>query len=256
MFPMLQRRLFEKPATIYFLLRKISSIGELWETKYAIFALLRLSQFCSVLSSVLETLMRRCSLMRKLWTVLARKLWLRRNSVVFGGVFISPNQLMREAVISIEDFKRANVPTEKENDFQAIPVPPVQWKAPSLGLYKINWDAAIDMKNRRMGVGIIARDYQVLVVAARSLTLHGHTDSLVAEAWAALHAVVLAKESGLLDFILEGDALQVVNEINLVIPSLSKIGHFTDDIRSVLHSPRSFHVIHVKRGKFCCPCIS
>jgi ribonuclease HI len=103
------------------------------------------------------------------------------------------------------------------------------------------------MKNRMMGVGIIARDYQGLVVAARSLTLHGHTDSLVAEAWAALHAVVLAKESGLLDIILEGDALQVVNEINLVIHSLSKIGHFTDGIRSVLHSPRSFRVIHVKR---------
>jgi hypothetical protein len=38
------------------------------------------------------------------------------------------------------------------------------------------------MKNRRMGVGIIACDYQELVVAAHSLTLHGHTDSLVAEA--------------------------------------------------------------------------
>jgi hypothetical protein len=79
------------------------------------------------LSSVLETLMRRCSSVDiELWAVLARKLWLRRNSVVFGGVFISSNQLMRETVISIEDFKRANVPTEKENDFQAIPVPPVQ----------------------------------------------------------------------------------------------------------------------------------
>jgi ribonuclease HI len=200
------------------------------------------------LSSVLETLMRRCSSVDiELWAVMAKKLWLRRNSLVFGGGFISPNQLMREAIISIEDFKRANVPTEKENDFQAIPVPPVQWKAHSLGLYKINWDAAIDMKNRRMGVGIIARDYQGLVVAAHSLTLHGYTDSLVAEAWAALHAVDLAKESGLLDIILEGDALQVVNEINLAIHFFSKIGHFTDDIRSVLHSLRSFRIIHVKR---------
>jgi hypothetical protein len=51
----------------------------------------------------------------------------------------------------------------------------------------------------------------------------------------------------LLDIILEGDALQVVNEINLAIPSLSRIGHFTDDIRSELHSLRSFRVVHVKR---------
>jgi hypothetical protein len=51
MFPMLQRCLFEKPATIYFLLRKTSSIGELWETEYALFALLRLSQFCTFYGS-------------------------------------------------------------------------------------------------------------------------------------------------------------------------------------------------------------
>jgi hypothetical protein len=74
----------------------------------------------------------------ELWAILARKLWLRINFVVFGGVFTSPNQLMREAVIFIEDFKRANAPTENENDFQVIPVPPVQWKAASLGFYKIN----------------------------------------------------------------------------------------------------------------------
>jgi hypothetical protein len=98
-----------------------------------------------------------------------------------------------------------------------------------------------------MGVGIIARDYQGLVVVTRSLTLHGNTNSLVAEAWAALHDVVLAKESCLLDIILEGDALRAVNKINLAIPSLSKIGHFTNDIRSVLYSLKSFRVIHVKR---------
>lgn len=102
------------------------------------------------------------------------------------------------------------------------------------------------MKNRRIGVGIIARDFQGQVVATRSLTLHVHTDPLVTETWVALHAVLFAKESGLLDIILEGDALQVVIEINSVIPSLSMIRHFTDGIISELYSLRSFHVLYVK----------
>jgi hypothetical protein len=83
-------------------------------------------------------------------------------------------------------------------------------------------------------------------VAAYSLKLHVHADPLVAEALAALHSVLIAKELGLIGIILEGDALQVVIEINSAIHSLSRIGHFTYDIRSKLHSLRSFHVLHVK----------
>jgi hypothetical protein len=36
------------------------------------------------------------------------------------------------------------------------------------------------MKNRRIGVGILACDFQGLVVASRSFTLHVHIDPLVA----------------------------------------------------------------------------
>jgi hypothetical protein len=79
------------------------------------------------------------------------------------------------------------------------------------------------MKNRQIGLEIIARDFQGQVVAARNLTLHVHTDPFVAETWAALHAVLFAKESDLLDTILERDALQVVIEINSAVPFLSKI---------------------------------
>jgi hypothetical protein len=85
-----------------------------------------------------------------------------------------------------------------------------------------------------------------LVREARGLTLHGHTDPLVVEAWAALYAVLLAKDLGLLDIILEGDALQEVNEINLAIHSLSRIGHFTDDIRSELYCD----ILH-RLGRIC-----
>jgi hypothetical protein len=37
-----------------------------------------------------------------------------------------------------------------------------------------------------------------------------------------------------------------MNEINLGIPSMSRIRHFTKDIKFELHSLRSFDVIHVK----------
>jgi hypothetical protein len=34
----------------------------------------------------------------------------------------------------------------------------VQWRPPPIGAYKINWDAALDSKAERIGIGIIVRD--------------------------------------------------------------------------------------------------
>jgi hypothetical protein len=44
--------------------------------------------------------------------VLARKIRLRRNSIVYGGPFTHPAQLVRESKATMEDFHRFNV---KEN---------------------------------------------------------------------------------------------------------------------------------------------
>jgi len=114
-------------------------------------------------------------------------------------------------------------------------------------LYKTNWDAAVDIKNARIGVGISARDSQELVFAARSRTLSAHVDPLVAEAWAASHAILFSKEVGIMDIVMERDALQVVNEINEDFPFLSRIGHFTKGIKLVFKSLHSCNVIYVKR---------
>jgi hypothetical protein len=57
-------------------------------------------------SPVLEALLQRCgSEDFELWAVISRKIWLRRNSFVFGGAFISPSQLVQDACASIEDDK-------------------------------------------------------------------------------------------------------------------------------------------------------
>jgi hypothetical protein len=55
-------------------------------------------------------------------------------------------------------------------------------------MYKINWDAALDVKSRRMGIGIIARDFKRQVIAARGQTICITLDPVVAEAHAALNA--------------------------------------------------------------------
>jgi hypothetical protein len=49
------------------------------------------------------------------------------------------------------------------------------------------------------------------------------------------------------DIILEGNAIQVVKEINSDSQPLNRFGHFIEGIRSALSSLRSFHVVYVRR---------
>jgi tagatose-1,6-bisphosphate aldolase non-catalytic subunit AgaZ/GatZ len=42
------------------------------------------------------------------FVILARKIWFQRNSVVHGGVFTGPNELIQEAYASIDDFRKVN----------------------------------------------------------------------------------------------------------------------------------------------------
>jgi hypothetical protein len=67
------------------------------------------------------------------------------------------------------------------------------------------------------------------------------------EALAALEACLFCKEAGFFDIILEGDALQIVLEINSGSPSLSRFGHFIDSINRELSSFRYAKFVHVPR---------
>jgi hypothetical protein len=74
-----------------------------------------------------------------------------------------------------------------------------------------------------------------------------------AEAIATLAAVLFSKEVGFFDVIFEGDALQIVQEINTVLPSYSNCGHFIEGVKQELGSFRSYYVTREARSEFSCP---
>jgi hypothetical protein len=81
----------------------------------------------------------------------ARMLWLRRNNFVFERGFSAPGQVVVFARRAVEEFLQATT----------ISVAPasrgfaVGWTTPSLGILKINWDAAFDSVNMRVGIGVV-----------------------------------------------------------------------------------------------------
>ena len=101
---------------------------------------------------------------------------------------------------------------------------------PSLGVYKLNVNGAIFKADMPAGMGVVARDHLGSVIGALSEQVQGIVELTYIEVMAADRAIRFAAELGLLDIHLEGDALEVINEINKTEFSLSAIRHISQAI--------------------------
>lgn len=97
-----------------------------------------------------------------------------------------------------------------------------------LDTYKVNCDAFVNKKHDRISLGIVARDYEGFVLAARRTIRNFLVESAVAEALATLHAMELSKEIGFNDIILKGDALQIVKAIKVTFNNWSNIEYIVE----------------------------
>jgi hypothetical protein len=97
----------------------------------------------------------------------------------------------------------------------------VKWNSPPSNVVKLNWDAGLNVKEGRFGLGFIVRDMCGNCLAARSMSLEIQTDTSTAKAFAAVYAIIFCGELGHTNIIFEGDALQVIKAIESEGPCLS-----------------------------------
>ena len=88
-----------------------------------------------------------------------------------------------------------------------------KWHAPPTKFYKANWDVAISTNRNCMGIGVIIRDEEGRVSAAKNKTVQGSNEPVTGEAMVALHATKLCWDLGFFEVVLEGDSLSVVKAI-------------------------------------------
>jgi len=87
------------------------------------------------------------------------------------------------------------------------------------------------------------------VLAAKSFTIVGPLETIVAEALAALHAVEFSWDLGLRRIILEGDVLQIVNAVKSTGRNWSKYGQLVEDTREVLNGMIMWYICHVRKDE-------
>ncbi|XP_031254338.1 uncharacterized protein LOC116112328 [Pistacia vera] len=123
-----------------------------------------------------------------------------------------------------------------------------RWQPPPEGIYKINWDASVRKEDCTIGVGIAIRDWQGRFMATMRMKKPMFPDAYLAESFAALQAVILAADIGINQIILEGDALQVVNDLLRDEENWGQAGLISMDTKAVSRNFQTFLVHHVNRA--------
>jgi hypothetical protein len=194
---------------------------------------------------VVEGLWRRCEEEEFCSFVgIARRIWLRRNDYVHGGVFSHPNEIVRRTTEAIEEYQRSQskIVGSHGGDCNVSP-----WKAPSPGWFKINWDVAVSKEAGRIGVGVVIRDYCGKLCVAQCFPHRCSLEPTDAEALAAFYAVTLGRDYGFSKVILEGDTKVVVDSVNSDVADCSRRGHMIADIREGLREFQCWEIKYVRR---------
>jgi ribonuclease HI len=183
--------------------------------------------------------------MFEIFSVIARLIWVRRNEWIHEGTFTHPNVIALRGQQNLDDYHSImqKGPADEAQSAEESP-----WKPPEAGWMKLNSDAALDERGRRIGVGGILRDEQGSVRAAWSLSKHGLLDPTAAEATALFHGVLRCKSLGISNLFIESDSLVVISAIQDQGASNSRFGHLIDDIREVLRCFPRWKAGHVKRS--------
>jgi ribonuclease HI len=198
-------------------------------------------------ASVLDAVLGRCNQEEiELFAVTARRIWLRRNSLIHGEKFAHPTQLARDAQNAFEEFQKVNCMAQHDepNDKDVMII---QWRPPPRDMIKLNWDAKANAKEGRVGLGLIARDAQGICLVAQSMSLEVLADAAMAETLATANAVIFCKELGYTNVIFEGDAMQVIKAIEMNGQCMSSYGHMIECIREELRNLENASFTHVRR---------
>jgi hypothetical protein len=117
------------------------------------------------------------------------QIWFRRNEVVRAWeVFLPPTKLFVDSSNSLNDFRRVNTNEGAVESLTYVEDPITRKKTPT-AMIKVNWNAAIDKINKRIGIGIIVQDHEGVVLAAGSTTKIFLVEACIAEALATVHVL-------------------------------------------------------------------
>ncbi|XP_038717940.1 uncharacterized protein LOC120011012 [Tripterygium wilfordii] len=184
--------------------------------------------------------------MTKLFSILYH-IWLARNGIAFRDESWKPLEVVCQASKLIGDFiECCSHVSPIESTISAST--PSRWTPPTNGWYKVNVDGSWKQGESSAGIGFIIRDACGCVHLSGYKRVSPAGGPVMIEALAFLFGAQMATEHLLFPFCLEGDALQVVNDLRGNNLPLSSIGFVIEDTKALI-ALVDHHIIHTSRSQ-------
>lgn len=138
----------------------------------------------------------------ELWSVIAWQIGCARNELIFEKVYTSPELFFKKAIDLLQEYKLPTAGTYKVR----VCKNKVRWVPPDQNLIKINVDAAVNVNDDKVGLGIVARNASGEVLLATSKPMWHFVSVERAELEAFQWAMELIKDQKWRRVLVEGDA--------------------------------------------------
>ncbi|XP_075663560.1 uncharacterized protein LOC142633167 [Castanea sativa] len=181
----------------------------------------------------------------ELFAVTAWTIWNQWNQVRLNQPVDSLHQIPNLSKTWLTDYHDRQVcqPTPVQRTHRTK----TRWRPPPSEFFKINFDGAVFPHAKKLGIGIVIRDYQGQVIASCSKLVNQELCSDDIEVKVASWAMAFALEVGVKRAVLEGDSLTVirglVEEENLLVP----LGLLIKDAQQLSQRFEELLYSHVKR---------
>ncbi|XP_022751575.1 uncharacterized protein LOC111300197 [Durio zibethinus] len=151
-----------------------------------------------------------------------------------------------ETMAYVRQFMEEYEKAQSRSDVQIIQKS-TRWTAPEEGYAKVNFDGALEVDDCVCGIGVVVKDELGKVLRACSNRVTHVRDPIVAEARALYTAMEFSKQLGIQSIIVEGDALELVNQLISEEENLLIIGELIQKAKTLKQCFIQFAATHIKR---------
>ncbi|XP_040988095.1 uncharacterized protein LOC121235763 [Juglans microcarpa x Juglans regia] len=187
-----------------------------------------------------------------------RKIWMRRNSFLFEKNFEHLKKLVTATTQGLKEFKAAQETVlllqQKTQLQRKVDRSMIKWEKSKEREVKANWDAAVDVKIKKVAIGVVVRDLNGEVLACLCSCFINNSIPSVAEAVGTVglrRAALLCTELGLSNVIFEGDSKLVVNVTISGEEIGAEYGSILEDVRRVMYGRLNWSIWFIYREANC-----
>ncbi|KAH9679641.1 putative reverse transcriptase/RNA-dependent DNA polymerase [Citrus sinensis] len=182
----------------------------------------------------------------ELIVVLCWTIWYSRNLFIFENKREDSQLSIARAEANLDSFRRLKKPSSKILEKQQRNRKQV-WNPPPSGWFKINVDAAVNVKDQIAGLGVIIRNSNGEVVAAAIQRSFFQLSSTHMEAEAVILGIKSAQRAGFSPMIIETDSQEVVDLTLSKKVSITETSWIIADIQESIQSSNQFSIQYTPR---------